>query len=75
MAKKVRVRIRQGSMLGGHRISKDVLITKKWTEVSPTVAKSLVGLEYQGRPRFEFEDDSADNADAETSAEEATEDA
>ncbi len=75
MAKKTMVRIRQGSQLGGQWVSNTVLVTKKWTEVSPTLAKSLVGSEYQGRPRFEFQDDSADNADAETSTEAATEDA
>lgn len=74
MTKKTRVRIKQGSRLDGVRVSKTIVVTKSWTEVSPTLAKSLVGLEYQGRPKFEFEDDVADNAAPETSEEAATED-
>lgn len=75
MAKKTMVRIRAGSQLSGQWVNDHkTLITKKWTEVSATVAKSLVGSEYKGRPRFEFQDDSADNADAEDSAQAATED-
>jgi hypothetical protein len=74
MTKKVRVRVRHGSMLDAVRVSKNLLVTKRWTEVSPTLAKGLVGLEYKGRPKFEFEDDVADNAAPETSGEAATED-
>ena len=75
MAKKVMVRMRRGSFLGAQWVNDHkTLVTKQWTEVSSTVAKSLVGSEYKGRPRFEFKDDSADNADAETSTPAATED-
>jgi len=62
MAKKVLVRVNPGLRgIDAARV-KDTLITKKWTEVSPTLAKSLVGLEYNGRPKFEFEDGEPDES-------------
>jgi hypothetical protein len=77
MAKKDKVRVRISPGLRGLDaawVSKTVLVTKSWTEVSPTLAKSLVGLERKGRPKFEFENDVADNAASETSDQAATED-
>lgn len=68
--KKVRMRVRVGGM-GLDEVWVDdhkVLITKRWTEVSSTLAKKLVGSEYNGRPKFEFEDDLADEAESEDSS-------
>jgi len=76
MAKKVRVRVSPGLRgVDEVRLSKTILVTKKrFTEVSPTLAKSLVGLEHNGRPKFEFEDDVVDNTASEDSAQASTED-
>lgn len=71
MAKKVKVRINPGLIgLDAAWVDKDTLITKNWTEVSPTLAKSLVGLEHNGRPKFEVEDGPADKAEPETESSE-----
>jgi len=48
-----------------------ILVTKKWTEVPSTVAKKLVGSVYNGRSRFEFEDDLVDKAGSEDSSSDA----
>ena len=73
VAKKVRVRIRHGSLLDGHWVDDHkILVTQKWTEVPSTVAKKLVGSEYNGRPTFEFEDDLADKAGSESSSSDDT---
>ncbi len=78
MAKSGKVKVRVNPGLRGVDevwVSKSVLVTKRgWTEVSSTLAKSLVGLEHNGRPKFEFEDDVVDNAASETSDQASTED-
>lgn len=72
--KKVRVRVNPGLLgLDAVQANKTTLITKAWTEVSPTLAKKLVGSEYKGRPKFEFEDDSFDEDEEEDEAPEAEE--
>jgi len=73
-AKKVRVRVNPGLLgLDAVQVTKTVLITKIWTEVSPTLAKKLVGLEHKGRPKFEFEEADLDKGEVEDPSEEATE--
>ncbi len=73
MATKKRVRIPPTSMMDAQWVDgKKTLVTKRWTEVSATVAKGLVGSEYNGRPRFEFEDDLVDEAGSEESSSDDT---
>lgn len=68
---KVNVRIAPGVRLDAAWVTSKTCVTKDWTPVSPTLAKKLVGLEYQGRPKFEFEEDPSDDdgsEDEDTSA-------
>lgn len=62
-SKKTRVRVNPGILMDAEWVNDHkILVTKQWTEVPSTVAKKMVGSMYNGRPRFEFEDDSADEA-------------
>lgn len=71
-SKKVRVRINNGILMDAEWVDDHkILVTKRWTEVPSTVAKKLVGSMYNGRPRFEFEDDLADEAGSEGSSSDA----
>ncbi len=72
-AKKVRVRVNPGILMDAEWVDNHkVLVTKRWTEVSSTVAKKLVGSMYNGRERFEFKDDLADEARSESSSSDDT---
>ncbi len=74
MSKKVRVRVNPGLMgLDAVQVTKSTLVTKQWTEVSPTLAKKLIGLEHKGRPKFEIEEGSLDDSESETETEGADE--
>ena len=66
MARTTRMRVNPGLRLDAAWVDKDTLVTKQWTEVSSTLAKSLVGSTHQGRNKFEFEDTVADEAPVET---------
>ncbi len=71
-SKKVRVRISPGILMDAEWVDDHkILVTKKWTEVPSTVAKKLVGSMYNGRSRFEFEDDLVDKAGSEDSSSDA----
>lgn len=71
-SKKVRVRINNGILMDAEWVDDHkILVTKRWTEVPSTVAKKLVGSMYNGRSRFEFEDDLADEAGSEDSSSDA----
>ena len=71
-SKKVRVRINNGILMDAEWVDEhNILVTKRWTEVPSTVAKKLVGSMYNGRARFEFEDDLADKAGSEDSSSDA----
>lgn len=73
MPKTTRVRVNLGLRgLDAVQVNKKTRITKAWTEVSLTLAKSLIGLEYKGRPKFEFEDGEPDNGEPESSTEETS---
>ena len=66
-AKKVKVRINNGLMgLDAAWVDdKNTLVTKRWTEISSTLAKTLVGSKYNGRPKFEFEDGAPEDGEPE----------
>ncbi len=71
--KKVRVRVNPVILMDAEWVNDHkILVTKRWTEVPSTVAKKLVGSMYNGRERFEFEDDLADNAGSEESSSDDT---
>lgn len=73
--KKARVRLNPSIRLDGAWVNSETLVTKNWTEVSPTLAKKLVVLEYKGLPKFEVEEGDPDEGDPEAEELESTEEA